>query len=423
MHLSFSTRDRQVSLNKKKFETMKKNKKILNDPVYGFIDMPTGTMYEIVEHPYFQRLRRIKQLGMSCMVYPGATHSRFLHTLGSFHLTQNAVKTLIEKGVSISNEEADAVLFAILLHDIGHGPFSHALEGMFAPGIQHEEISMGFMHYYNKKYYGQLDLAIEVFSGRYKEHFLHDLVSSQLDTDRLDYLKRDSFFTGVSEGVISTDRIIKMLNVVNDELVVDIKGLYSVEKFLIARRLMYWQVYLHKTVVAAEQLMRNIITRARELAINKHEIFCSPALHFFLTCQNVSIDDQMLNQFANLDDTDIISAIKVWQHHSDLVLSKLSQMYIQRNLFKIELQKKPFDPQRIDDMQKGISKKMGISSEEARYFVVSDMLSNSAYAPDSGNISVLDKTGKVTDLAEASDMFDHEILSQTVRKYFLCYPK
>lgn len=400
-----------------------KSKKILNDPVYGFIDMPVGIMYEIVEHPYFQRLRRIKQLGMSYMVYPGATHSRFLHTLGCFHLTENAIKTLKEKGVRINHEETEATLIAILLHDIGHGPFSHALEEMFVPQLQHEAISMGYMQYFNKKYPGRLDMAIEIFSGRYHQSFLHDLISSQLDTDRLDYLIRDSFFTGVSEGIISTDRIIKMLNVSNDELVVDIKGLYSVEKFLIARRLMYWQVYLHKAVVGAERLMRNIISRARELAVNKHEVWCAPALNFFLSKQSINVDEQMLNQFARLDDNDIISAIKVWQDHSDIVLRTLSQMYIQRRFFKIELQKKPFSSDYVAELKNQIRRKMKISIEEANYFVASDMLSNNAYAPDNGKISMIDKTGIVNGLAEVSDMFDHEILSQTVKKYYLCYPK
>lgn len=399
------------------------NKKILNDPVYGFIDMPGGLMFEIIHHPFFQRLRRIKQLGMSCMVYPGATHTRFLHTLGCFHLTQNAIKTLKDKGVQITDDEHEALLLAILLHDIGHGPFSHALEGLFAPGIKHEEISLGFMQYFNEKYNGQLDLAIEIFTGKYKHQFLHDIISSQLDTDRLDYLKRDSFFTGVSEGVVSTDRIIKMLNVVNDELVVDIKGLYSVEKFLIARRLMYWQVYLHKTVVASEQLLRNIILRARELTMKGIEIWAMPALKYFLQNTEFPMNEYMLTQFASLEDNDIMSSVKVWQNDKAPVLKELSQMYIQRRLFKIVLQKKPFTKEQIEEKQQLVMKKMGINIHDAKYFVVSNILTNNAYVPDNGKISVLNKDNSISDLATASDMFDHEILSQTVRKYFLCFPK
>jgi len=405
------------------FMSIIRNRKILNDPVYGFINIPDGLLYEIIHHPYFQRLRRIRQLGMSYLVYPGATHTRFLHTLGSFHLTNTALSILKEKGVSVSDQESEAVLAAILLHDIGHGPFSHALEDLIVPNIRHEELSLAYMQFFNRKYNGALDKAIDIFSGGYKHKFLHALVSSQLDADRLDYLKRDSFFTGVSEGVISTDRIIKMLNVVDDELVVDIKGIYSVEKFLIARRLMYWQVYLHKTVVSSEMLLRNIIIRARELTMKGKKLWGPPALIFFLSNTQFILDDKMLEHFAMLDDDDMTASLKIWQYDEDPVLSRLCAMYIQRNLFKIRLQSEPFTTEEIARLKQRVSETFNLAPEEAAYFVVSDMLTNNAYKPDSGIIKVLNKDGSTSDLADVSDMFDHEILSQTVKKYFLCFPR
>ncbi len=400
-----------------------RNRKILNDPVYGFINIPDGLLYEIIHHPYFQRLRHIRQLGMSYLVYPGATHTRFLHTLGSFHLTNTALSVLKDKEVDITSEESEAVLAAILLHDVGHGPFSHALEDLIVPNLRHEELSLAYMHYFNRMYDGALNKAIEIFTGDYRHKFLHALVSSQLDADRLDYLKRDSFFTGVSEGVISTDRIIKMLNVVNDELVVDIKGIYSVEKFLIARRLMYWQVYLHKTVVSSEMLLRNIIMRARELTMEGKKLWGPPALNYFLSKTRFDLDENMLEHFAMLDDDDMTASLKIWQFSDDVVLSRLSKMYIERNLFKIKLQNQPFTEQEIDSIKEQVTKIFRISPEEANYFVVSDILTNNAYKPDSGIIKVLNKDGSTSDLADVSDMFDHEILSQTVKKYFLCFPR
>ncbi len=399
------------------------NRKILNDPVYGFITFPDGILFDIIHHPFFQRLRRIRQLGMSCLVYPGATHTRFLHTLGSYHLTNTAVSILKEKNVPVSEEESEAVRIAILLHDIGHGPFSHALEDLIVPNISHEKLSLAYMHYFNKKYSGRLNLAIKIFTNEYQHKFLHALVSSQLDTDRLDYLKRDSFFTGVSEGVISTDRIIKMLNVVDDELVVDIKGLYSVEKFLIARRLMYWQVYLHKTVVSSEMLLRNIIKRARQLSMNGEKLWGPPALQFFMRHDNFELNETLLQNFSQLDDDDIVSAIKIWQNHNDIVLSQLSQMYVSRNLFHVSLQNEPFTEEEINSKKEIVQKKLAISNTEAGFFVVSDMLTNNAYKPDHGRIRVLKKSGEAVGLSDVSDMFDHELLSRTIKKYFLCYPR
>ncbi len=404
---------------------MNKNqtRKILNDPVYGFITFPDGLLFDIIHHPFFQRLRRIRQLGMSYLVYPGATHTRFLHTLGSYHLTNTAISVLKEKNVRITGKESEAVRMAILLHDIGHGPFSHALEDLIVPNISHEQLSLAYMHYFNRKYPGRLNLAIQVFTNEYQHKFLHALVSSQLDTDRLDYLKRDSFFTGVSEGVISTDRIIKMLNVVDDELVVDVKGLYSVEKFLIARRLMYWQVYLHKTVVSSEMLLRNIVKRARELCMRGEELWGPPALIFFLKNDHFELNDELLQNFSKIDDDDIVSALKIWQEHKDTVLRHLSQMYISRSLFHVQLQNEPFTVDEINAKKAIVQKKLGVSNTEANFFVVSDMLTNNAYKPDNGRIRVLKKNGEAVDLTDASDMFDHEMLSRTVKKYFLCHPR
>lgn len=400
-----------------------RNRKILNDPVYGFINIPDGLLYEIAHHPYFQRLRRIRQLGMTYLVYPGATHTRFLHTLGSFHLTNTALGVLRDKNVDITDNEIEGVLAAILLHDIGHGPFSHALEDLIVPNIRHEELSLAYMHYFNHLYNGKLNTAIDIFTGKYKHKFLHALVSSQLDTDRLDYLKRDSFFTGVSEGVISTDRIIKMMNVVNDELVIDVKGLYSVEKFLIARRLMYWQVYLHKTVVSSEMLLRNIIKRARQLSMAGEKLWGPPALNYFLSQDHFELNETMLGNFAMLDDDDMTASLKIWQDHEDPVLSRLSHMYVQRKLFKIKLQNQPFSDDEVMLKKQQVAKQFNLDTSGADYFVVSDILTNNAYKPDGGPITVLQKDGSTSDLVEASDMFDHEILSRTVKKYFLCFPR
>ena len=394
--------------------------KILNDPVYGFIPIPAERYYDIVHHPYFQRLRRIKQLGTTDMVYPGATHTRFSHTMGSFYLTNLALTVLATKGVSISKDDAWGVLSAILLHDIGHGPFSHALEGSIIPNINHEKISKAYMKYFDK-IWGGFSPTIDVFSNKYKRPFLHELVSSQLDTDRLDYLKRDSFFTGVSEGVISTDRIIQMLNVIDNKLVVDIKGLYSVEKFLIARRLMYWQVYLHKTVVSSEMMLRSIIKRARYLVMKNEELTCITQLKYFLSNENFELNDTLLQNFSSLDDNDIISSIKIWQNHNDKVLSTLCKLFINRQLFTIRLKRDKFSETQIDEKINAISKRLKISKEDARYFVISSTLSNNAYEPTNDKILILTKDKSIKDLTQVSDMFDHDQLSTSIKKYFLCY--
>ncbi|MGE5428790.1 MAG: HD domain-containing protein [Methylococcaceae bacterium] len=412
---------------------MKTNKKkIINDPVFGFINIRSELVFDLIEHPYFQRLRRIKQLGLSSMVYPGANHTRFEHALGALHLMRSAIGILRLKGQDITDEEADAVTVAILLHDIGHGPFSHVLECTLVPGVSHEKISLLLMQELNRRFDNKLELAIQIFTDKYPKHFLHQLVSSQLDMDRLDYLSRDSFFSGVSEGVISSERIIKMLNVKNDELVVEYKGIYSVENFLIARRLMYWQVYLHKTVLSAEYLLINVLVRARELALNGEDLFATPVLKAFLT-RNISLEDftnnviiagrPALDLFASLDDNDIISSIKEWQNHSDQILSYLSTCIINRRLFKIKMSKKPIAEHKIQELKEKICRHFNICDDDLRYFIISDMISNNAYNKVSNDkINVLFKNNKVSDIADASDI-NLSAFSETVRKYFICYPK
>ncbi len=410
---------------------LQNKKKIINDPVYGFINIPLESIYDIIEHPLFQRLRRIKQLGLTYYVYPGATHSRFQHVLGATHLMQMAIETLRNKGHEITNQEAEGVLQAILLHDIGHGPFSHTLENSFVKGISHEELSLLYMQLLNKEMNGKLELGIKIFENNYHKKFLHQLVSSQLDMDRLDYLRRDSFFTGVSEGVIGSDRIIKMLNINNDELVVDEKGIYSIEKFLIARRLMYWQVYLHKTVVAAEQILIRILQRAKQLVKNGHKLFTTPALAFFLRndVNNIGYFHQkpdLLHLFAQLDDNDLITSIKIWSTHRDKTLSILCQNLINRQLFKIEIyaNKKEINTNRIEAIKKITQKIYQLNENEINYFVFSDFISNKAYIRNiHDTINILKKNGKLKDIADASDISNVSALSKTVKKYFLCYPK
>lgn len=412
---------------------MKTNKKkIINDPVFGFINIRSDLVFDLIEHPYFQRLRRIKQLGLSCMVYPGANHTRFEHALGAVHLMRSAIGILKMKGQEISDEEADAVTIAILLHDIGHGPFSHVLESTIVQGVQHETISILLMEELNRQFGGRLNLAIQIFTDQYPRHFLHQLVSSQLDMDRLDYLSRDSFFSGVSEGVISSERIIKMLNIKNDELVVEYKGIYSVENFLIARRLMYWQVYLHKTVLSAEYLLINALARARELAQQRVDLFATPVLKTFLTYEitpddfvfNRSIDGRpALELFISLDDNDIIASIKEWQNHPDKILSYLSRCIINRRLYKIKISKKPISEQKIALLKEKICLHFNVCDEQMRYFLIADTISNSAYnKASSEKINVLFKNNKVSDIADASDI-NLSVFSETVRKYFICYPK
>ena len=400
-------------------------KKIINDPVYGFINIPSEIIFDIIEHPYFQRLRRIKQLGLTYLVYPGAIHSRFQHALGATHLMSTAINVLRSKNKIITDKEEEAVLIAILLHDIGHGPFSHALEKHII-NINHERLSLLFMEKLNAVFNGKLTLAIKIFSNNYPKKFLHQLVSSQLDMDRLDYLKRDSFFSGVTEGVISYDRIIKMLDVVNDKLVIEEKGIYSIEKFLIARRLMYWQVYMHKTVVSAELLLSNILKRAKELADNKVELFATPALNFFLynkTNNDFLNSDTAFNFFSQLDDNDVMASIKTWVNHNDIILRNLSNNLINRHLYKIIIQNKTIDKNIITDMKNKVKLAYNINDEEVNYFVFTGILTNNAYSAIDDRINIFSKKGELTDISEASDMLNISVLSKVVKKYYLCFPK
>lgn len=408
--------------------------KNFNDPVYGFISIPCDLVYDIIAHPYFQRLRRITQLGLSNYVYPGAQHTRFQHVIGAMSLMQQAVETLILKGIAITIPEKEAVFAAILLHDIGHGPFSHTLENILVKGLEHEKISLELMQRMNIDMNGRLDLCIEIFTNKYHKHFLHQLVSSQLDMDRLDYLRRDSFYSGVQEGVVGQDRIIKMLNVSNDELVVDEKGIYSIEKFLIARRLMYWQVYLHKTVVAAESVLMKIIERAYQLSATGEELFASPAFSYFLKEQPGAsgfLDDpKAIAAYTGLDDYDIMTSIKVWCSNKDKILRDLCFMIRDRILPKVEFSNKPFAADKIESLKKIVSADKGIQLADCHYFVYTDSVRNRAYnldepAGQSGglNIKILYKNGELLDIARASDQYNIEALAKPVTKYFLCYPK
>ena len=402
-------------------------RKIINDPIYGFVTIPNELIYDLLNHPYFQRLRRIKQLGLTNLVYPGALHTRFHHAIGAMHLMQEAVLTLRQKDIAITEEEEQAVLIAILLHDIGHGPFSHALEHSIVKGVNHETLSSLFMDKLNEEFKGKLSLAIKIFNDKYKKDFLHQLVSSQLDMDRLDYLKRDSFFTGVSEGVISSDRIIKMLNVVKNELVVENKAIYSIEKFLIARRLMYWQVYLHKTVLSAETLLVNILKRAKELSAKGNELFGTPALLLFLknnfTEKDFKKDAVLLDKFSKLDDNDITASIKVWVDNDDKILSKLCANLLDRKLYKIEIQNNAIDIAFKNKLIKKVCDQYKITLQEAGYFVFTDTVNNSAYNATNFKINILMSNGKLVDVAEASDQLNLQSLSKTVTKHFICYPK
>tara|TARA_Y200000002_G_scaffold65814_1_gene50697 strand:- start:3253 stop:4479 length:1227 start_codon:yes stop_codon:yes gene_type:complete len=399
--------------------------KILNDPVYGFITLNKGILLNIVDHPYFQRLGRIKQLGLTYLVYPGAHHTRFHHAIGAAHLMEQAVQTLKENGITISNDEKMAVILAILLHDIGHGPFSHALENSFVRGINHEEISKFFMHSLNHNFGGDLTLAIEIFNDQYPKRFLHDLVSSQLDMDRLDYLKRDSFFTGVSEGVVSNQRIIKMFSVVNDEIVIKEKGIYSIEKFIVARRLMYWQVYLHKTVLSAEFLLAKILERARELLNSGSNLFTVPNLKYFLT-KSITKDNvsqvEFLNHFSKIDDYDILTCIKVWTEDNDKVISRLSEMLINRSLLKVKISAKKFSDEEIDKIFKRNQKSLGFSNNEMQYFVFQKEMENNAYDPRKDEIKILFNDGSLKDITKASDNLNISALSKAVKKYYLFAP-
>ncbi len=400
-------------------------KKIINDPVYGFVNIPFELIYDLIEHSWFQRLRRIKQLGLSYLVYPGAQHTRFQHVIGAMSLTFQAVEILKSKGIEITNHEAESVCAAILLHDMGHGPFSHTLEGLIIEDVPHEEISLRFMELLNEQFEGKLTTAIEIFTNKYPKKFLHQLVSSQLDMDRLDYLRRDSFYSGVQEGTIGHDRIINMLNVVNDELVIEEKGIYSVEKFLIARRLMYWQVYLHKTVVAAEQLLIKIIERAKFLALQKEELFATPALHYFLfnkiDKETFNNSNEAIENYALLDDDDIFTSIKVWCNHHDKILSTLCNMLRNRKLPKIVLQNAPFDKTTVESYKYMVADNLEITLDEANYFVYTDSVQNKAYSANNFHINILFKNGQVLDIADASDQYNIDSLTKLVTKYFLCF--
>ena len=406
---------------------MKQSKKlkIFNDPIYGFIRIPNTLIFDVIAHPYFQRLRRISQMGLSYLVYPGAHHTRFHHALGSMHLMQQVIQVLRFKNVAITEEEANGLLCAILLHDIGHGPFSHAMENSLVEGISHETISGHFMEILNDKFNGSLTLAIEIFKGTYPKKFMNQLVSSQLDMDRLDYLKRDSFYTGVAEGNINAERLITMLNVVDGALVVEEKGIYSVEKFLMARRFMYWQVYLHKTGLVAEQLIIKTLQRAKELQGRGIQLPGSKPLLFFIenSIKPANFDEAVLKVFAQLDDVDILSAIKHWQHHDDFVLSELCKMILNRRLLYVKLKGKPINQARLDLQFERYKSKHRLTDEETRYFVFSGSIENKAYDPLEQNINILRNNQKTMDVARASDQLNLKALTKTVTKYYMCYPK
>ncbi len=399
--------------------------KIINDPIYGFITIPSELIYDIIAHRYFQRLRRISQMGLSYLVYPGAHHTRFHHAIGCLFLMQKAVQVLKFKGVSISKDEEEALFIAILLHDIGHGAYSHSLEHSIVNSVSHEEISLQFMEVLNDEFNGKLSLAISIFKRNHPKKFLNQLISSQLDIDRLDYLKRDSFYTGVAEGNVNSERLITMLNVVNNNLVVEEKGIYSAEKFIIARRLMYWQVYLHKTSLVAEQILVKLLQRAKDLVDKNIEVPASETLSYFLT-NSISLnifDKKVLENFSNLDDFDVMMAVKMWQNHKDRVLSELSKMIIQRKLPKIILQSEEFSSNEIEKYQKQFLKLKNIPAEEVSYFVFTGKVSNHAYSQEKDPIQILFKNGKIQDLVTASDHFNLMALTKPVVKHFIAFPK
>lgn len=412
---------------------MTNKRKIINDPVFGFLSIPNDLIYDVLQHPYVQRLNRIRQLGLSYLVYPGATHSRFGHSLGAMHLMQEAIRSLRLKGVDITEQEETAAMIAILLHDIGHGPFSHVLEHTIVDGVTHEDISLLMMLRINEDLHGQLDTAIAIFKNEYPKHFLHQLISSQLDVDRMDYLCRDSFFTGVQEGRVASERLLKMLDVRDDKLVVQIKGIYSVEKFLVARRLMYWQVYLHKTSVAAEQHLIKILSRAKELAresresrVESGELFCSPALRYFLY-QNVTFADfgvhsEALEQYALLDDNDVLSAIKAWISSEDKVLSALSKSFINRQLFRGELLDAPLTDAQKKELNQTYAKALGVTEEEAQYMWSEHVSTSNTYSEKADSIDILYSDGRVRDIAEASEILDLESLTRKpIKRYIFKY--
>lgn len=407
---------------------MAENKrKIINDPVYGFITIDHPLIFDIIQHPYYQRLRRISQMALACLVYPGAMHTRLSHSLGAYHLMRLALQELRNKGAEVTEEEDVAARMAILLHDIGHGPYSHTLENTMVEGVLHEDISSMIMERMNMEMNGNLETAIRIFRGDYPKKFLHQLVSSQLDVDRMDYLNRDSFYTGVHEGVIGYDRIIKMMIVHNDELMIEEKGIHSIEKFIIARRLMYWQVYLHKTVLSAENMLIKILTRAKELALQGEALFSSPALAFFMRQKiNGTIfasHPEYLTHFCQLDDFDIMSAIKVWANHRDHVLSTLCRWLTDRQLFKIKLGNNRFETTKLEEMRKLLNKKSGFTGTELDYFIFTGIAVNRTYNTTDDNINILFKDGEVKDIASVDNALINNSISIPVKKFYFCYPK
>jgi len=410
---------------------MSNKRKIINDPVHGFISIPSDLIFDLIQHPYFQRLRRIKQLGLTHLVYPGALHTRFQHALGAMHLMMSAINSLKSKGADISKNQAESAYTAILLHDIGHGPFSHVLENTIIRDVSHEQISRLIMERLNSEMNNELADAISIFEGKYSPAFFHQLVSGQLDMDRLDYLRRDSFYSGVSEGIIGSERIIKMLNVIDDNLVVEAKGVYSIEKFLVARRFMYWQVYLHKTALAAEKMLINILKRARELVLDGNMLFAPPQLSFFLKndikYSNFTSSPETLDNFMMLDDDDIMSAIKIWAGSDDLILSLLSRDFISRNLFGIKLSNEPFDENETDRIKDKVIKHYRLKDEKlsnlSNYLVFTGSISSNTYSIDHDKINILYNNNELKDITEASDMLNLSALGKISRKFYLCYPK
>lgn len=402
-------------------------KKIINDPVYGFISTPFPFCLELIDHPWFQRLRRIKQLGLSHLVYPGALHTRFHHALGAMHLMTEALDNLRGKGIEINDQEYEGAILAILLHDIGHGPFSHALENTILKNVHHEHLSLEAMNRLNKHFGGRLNTAIDIFIGAHPKKFLHQLVSSQLDMDRLDYLKRDSFFTGVSEGVVSSTRIIKMLNVHENELVLEEKGIYSIEKFIVARRLMYWQVYLHKTVVSAEFMLVHLLNRAKKLLADGYPLQCAEPLFFFLrydiNLQQMFKDESIFEKIMQLDDGDIDAAIKLWQYENDKVLSQLAKGILQRQLHKVKVLKQPASEELLNDVVNKTAAHFNIKTHDAQDLIVHEMMANQAYSKNQSQLKLLQKNNKIAPLEELADNLNLPVLSQPVKKFFLAYPR
>ena len=396
--------------------------KIVNDPVYGFIHIPNAFILDLIEHPYFQRLCRISQMGLSYLVYPGARHTRFHHALGCMFLMQQAIQTLRYKQIEITPEEEEALYIAILLHDIGHGPFSHAMEHSIVEGISHEEISLAFMQALNEQFEGRLSLAIEIFQKKYKKQFMNQLISSQLDMDRLDYLKRDSFYSGVSEGNINSQRIIAMLTVKDDTLIVEEKGIYSIEELLVARRLMYWQVYLHKTSIGAEFVLVKLLARVKELTHQGKKLPMTTALRFFVEnhITKDTFDSHALELFAQLDDYDIISGLKEWQYGEDWVLAKLSQMILNRDLLRVRLYRSPVEKEKVQELLREAAEQLQIPEELASYFVFTGEISNTAYRKDEQNILIYTKNNKIIDVTKASDQMNLDALATKVTKYYLC---